>query len=60
MIFISNNTSPMVIDSFRLKKMANTSVPSITLPPLIDIPIPNPKKNPPKTAINNLSSVMVG
>ena len=50
----------MVNAVFLLKNTARTSVPSITEPPLIDKPIPSPKKNPPKTDINNLSSVIIG
>ena len=50
--------SPIVKDVLRLIKTANTSVPSMTEPPRIANPIPNPRKKPPKTEINNLSSVM--
>ena len=52
--------SPTVKLDFLLTEIANTSVPSITAPPLIENPIPLPKKNPPKTAIKSLSAVMVG
>ena len=41
-------TSPIVVPNFLLKYNAKTSVPSITAPPLIDKPIPAPKKKPPK------------
>ena len=52
--------SPIVVLNFRLKKIPSTSVPSITAPPLIDRPIPAPRKNPPKIATSKLSSVMLG
>ena len=50
----------MVVPSLRLKKIARTSVPSITAPPLIVSPIPAPRKNPPKIATSKLSFVMSG
>ena len=50
----------MVKPVFLLINTANISVPSITEPPLMASPIPNPKKKPPKKATSNLSSVMVG
>ena len=49
--------SPIVVPNFLLKKMANTSEPSMTAPPRMAKPIPAPRKNPPKTAISKLSSV---
>jgi len=52
--------SPIVAESFRLKKIARISVPSITAPPLIESPIPAPRKNPPKTATSKSSSVTFG
>ena len=52
--------SPRVVPSFLLKKMAKTSVPSMTAPPRTDNPIPAPRKKPPKTATNKLSSVTLG
>lgn len=53
-------TSPMVIPDLRLIAIANTSVPSSTPPPLIDKPIPAPKKKPPNTETNKLSFVISG
>ena len=53
-------TSPIVVPNFLLKYNARTSVPSITAPPLIDKPIPAPKKKPPKTATRILSLVTFG
>ena len=53
-------TSPIVVPNFLLKYNAKTSVPSITAPPLIDKPIPAPKKKPPKTATRILSLVTFG
>ncbi|MNY64888.1 hypothetical protein D3C86_2020660 [compost metagenome] len=43
---------------FLLINSASTSVPSITQPPLMASPIPPPKNNPPKKAINSGSWVM--
>ena len=45
MTFIMMMMSPIVVPSLRLKKIANTSVPSITAPPLTDRPMPAPRKN---------------
>lgn len=39
---------------------ARISVPSRTLPPLIDNPTPAPRNNPPKMAMSNLSYVIMG
>ena len=58
--FISIIISPIVAPNFLLKKIASTSVPSITAPPLIARPIPAPRKNPPKIATNKSSSVTFG
>ena len=52
--------SPTLRLEFLEMNSAKTSVPSITAPPLMLKPIPPPKKNPPKTAISNLSDVMMG
>ena len=52
--------SPIVVPNLRLKKIASTSVPSITAPPLTDKPIPAPRKKPPKTATSKLSFVTSG
>ena len=60
MMLIIIMISPIVVPNFRLKKMARTSVPSITAPPLIDKPIPAPRKNPPKIATSKLSLVILG
>ena len=52
--------SPIVVPNLRLKKIASTSVPSITAPPRTANPIPAPRKKPPKMATNKLSFVMLG
>ena len=56
-MLITKITSPMERLDFLLMLMASTSVPSITAPPLTLNPIPDPKKNPPKTATRSLSLV---
>ncbi len=52
--------SPTVRLLFLLTVIANTSVPSITAPPRIESPIPDPRKKPPNTEIKRLSSVISG
>ena len=52
--------SPIVAPNFLLKYIANTSVPSMTAPPLMESPIPAPRKKPPNNATNKLSFVMLG
>src|SRR6476661_5296432 len=59
-ILKSKIISPTLKLIFLLKNKANTSVPSITAPPLIAKPIPAPKKKPPKTDISSLSEVTIG
>ena len=52
--------SPILSPNFLLKNIAKTSVPSKTAPPLIENPIPAPRKKPPKIATSNLSLVITG
>ncbi len=59
-ILITIMMSPIVAPNFLLKYIANTSVPSMTAPPLMESPIPAPRKKPPNNATNKLSFVILG
>ena len=57
-ILKSRITFPILIPNRLLIKMPSISEPSKTAPFLIARPIPEPRNNPPKMAISNLSSVI--